>query len=90
MLATLLWIARPDEQSALRIGSRYGKFSGTSVSPVKAVHKRSGHLRIEFEIEVAHGVYSVRSVSRSAKTLIRSDRRCLDAHWWAWHLVSEE
>jgi hypothetical protein len=48
MLATFLGIARPDEQSALRIGSRYGKFSGASVSPVKAVNKGSCHLRIEF------------------------------------------
>lgn len=34
MLTTLLGITRPDEQSALRIGSRHGKFSGASVSPV--------------------------------------------------------
>jgi len=59
MLATLLGIARPDIQSALRIGSRYGKFSSASVFPVKAVDKGSCHLRIEFKIEVAHGGCSV-------------------------------
>lgn len=90
VLATLLAIARPNEQSALRIGSRYGKFSGASVSPVKAVDKRGCHLRIEFKIEVAHGGCSVRSVRRSAKTSIRSDWRCLDAHRRAGHLVIEE
>jgi hypothetical protein len=90
MLATFLAIARPDEQSALRIGSRYGKFSGASVSPVKAVHKGICHLRIEFKIEVAHGGCSVRSVRRSARMSIRSDSRCLDAHRRAWQLVIEE
>jgi hypothetical protein len=34
MFAALLGIACPDIQSALRIGSRYGKFSRASVSPV--------------------------------------------------------
>jgi len=90
VFAALLGIARPDEQGALRVGRRYGKFSGSSVSPVEAMNKGSCHLRVEFEIEVAHGVYSVRPVSRSAKTLIRSDRRCLDAHRRAWQLVIEE
>ena len=90
MFATLLGIARPDEQSALRIGSRYGEFSGASISPVQAVDKGSCHLRIEFKIEVAHAGCSVRSRRRSARTSIRSDRRCLDAHWWAWQLVIEE
>jgi hypothetical protein len=90
MLATFLGIARPDEQSALRIGSRYGKFSGASVSPVQAVDKGSCHLRIEFKIEVAHSGRSVRSVHRSDKISIRSDRRCLDAHRRAWQLVIEE
>ena len=86
----LLAIARPDIQSALRIGSSYGEFAGASVSSVKAVDKGSCHLRIEFKIEVAHGGCSVRSGRRSARTSIRSDRRCLDAHWWAWQLVIEE
>ena len=90
MFAALLGIARPDEQSALRIGSRYGKFSGASVFPVKAVDKGSCHLRIEFKIEVAHGGCSVRSVRRSARMSIRSDSRCLDAHRRAWQLVIEE
>ena len=90
MLATLLGIARPDIQGALRIGSRYGKFLGASVSPVEAMDKRRCHLRIEFKIEVAHGRCSVRSVRRSARTSIRPDRRCLDAHRWASQLVIEE
>jgi hypothetical protein len=90
MFAALLGIACPDEQSALRVGRRYGKFSGASVSPIEAMDKRSRHLRIKFKIEVAHGGCSVRSGRRSARTSIRSDRRCLDAHWWAWQLVIEE
>ena len=59
MLATLLGIARPDIQGALGIGSRYGKFSGASVFPIKTVDKGSCHLRIEFKIEVAHGWFSL-------------------------------
>ena len=59
MLAALLGIACPDVQSALRIGSRHRKFSGASVSPVKAVDKRCCHLRVEFKIEVAHSRCSV-------------------------------
>ena len=90
MLAALLGVARPDIQGALRIGSRYGKFSRASVSPVKAVDEGSCHLRIEFKIEVAHGGCSVRSVRQSAKMSIRSGRRCLDAHRRAWQLVIEE
>jgi hypothetical protein len=54
MLAALLGIACPDVQSALRIGRCYGKFSGTSISPVKAMDKRCCHLRVELKIEVAH------------------------------------
>ena len=54
VFAALLGIACPDEQSALRVGRRYGKFSGASVSPVEAMDKRSRHLRIKFKIEVAH------------------------------------
>ena len=89
MFAALLGIARPDIQSALRIGSLYGEFSGASVSPVKAVDERSCQLRIDFKIEVAHGGCSIRTVRRSAKMSIRSDRR-LDTHWWARKLVIEE
>ena len=61
MFMALLGVACPDIQGALRIGSRYGKFLGASVSPVEAMDKRSRHLRIEFKIEVAHGGYSVLS-----------------------------
>jgi hypothetical protein len=65
----LLGIARPDEQSALRVGRRYWEFSGAFVSPVQTMDKRSCHLRIEFKIEVAHGGFSVRSARRPGQNV---------------------
>jgi hypothetical protein len=90
MFVALLGIARPDEQSALRVGRRYWEFSGAFVSSVQTMDKRSCHLRIEFKIEVAHGGFSVRSARRPDKTSIRADRRGLDAHRRARQLVIEE
>jgi hypothetical protein len=48
MLLALLGIARPDDQSALRIRGRYRKLPGALVSPVKAMDKRNCYLRIDF------------------------------------------
>jgi hypothetical protein len=59
MFPALFRIARPDDQSALGVRSHYRKFTRALVSPVKAVDKRSCYLWIEFEIEVAHGEFSV-------------------------------
>ena len=59
MFLALLQIARPYDQSTLRVRRRYRKLTGTLVSPVKAMDKPSGHLGIEFKIEVAHGWISV-------------------------------
>jgi hypothetical protein len=59
MFLALLRITCPHDESALRVGSRDGKFAGALVSLVKTVDKRSCHLRIEFKIEVTHGGFSV-------------------------------
>jgi hypothetical protein len=45
----------PTRSECLARRGRYRKFLGALVSPVKAMDKRSCHLRIEFKIEVAHG-----------------------------------
>jgi hypothetical protein len=55
----LLRIARPHDQSALRVRGRDRKFLGALIPPVQAMDKRSCHLRIEFKVKVAHGWISV-------------------------------
>ena len=59
MFPALLQIARPHDQSALRVRGRYREFLGALIPPVQAMDKRSCHLRIEFKIKVAHGWISV-------------------------------
>src|SRR5579862_485798 len=54
MFPALLQIARPYDQSALRVRRRYRKLTCALVSPVKTMDKGSGHLGIKFKIEVAH------------------------------------
>jgi len=59
VLPALLRIARPDDQCALPVRSCCRKFVGAFILPVQSVDQRGRHLRIEFEIEVAHGEPSV-------------------------------
>jgi hypothetical protein len=66
MFLALLQIARPYDQSALRVGGRHRKLPGALVSPVKAMDERTGHLGVEFKIEVAHGGSSVLTSSEVA------------------------
>ena len=68
MLATLLGIARPDIQSALRIGSRYGKFSGASVFPVQAVDTRRSICRIASNSFETRIFFATRSSCLSVST----------------------
>ena len=63
MFLALLQIARPYDQSALRIGGRNRELPGALVSPVEAMDERTWHLGVEFKIEVAHGGSSVPSHS---------------------------
>jgi len=79
MLLALLGIARPNDQSALRVRGRYRKLPGALVPPVKAMDKRNCHLRIDFKIEVAHGGFSVLAQHRVAFDRQRPDQ--CSARW---------
>lgn len=65
MFLALSQVARPYDQSALRVGGRYRELPGALVSPVKAMDERTGHVGVEFKIEVAHGGSSVLTRQRS-------------------------
>jgi hypothetical protein len=79
MLLAFLRIARPYDQSALRVRGRYRELPGALVSPVKAMDKRNCHLRIDFKIEVAHGGFSVLAQHRVAFDRQRPDQ--CSARW---------